>query len=80
MGPENSTEHPPHVTEYLGLLDKVLEDRLVTEVEADGLYDFAKTYGLNGEQVVAAHRHYLEALAQAAWDDGIVTDSERRDY
>jgi DNA polymerase-3 subunit epsilon len=79
MGPEHVTDLPPHVTDYMGLLDKVLEDRLVTEVEADSLYSFAKTYGLSGEQVVATHRRYLASLAQAAWADGQITESEQRD-
>ena len=79
MGPELSADIPHHVTAYMGLLDKVLEDRLVTEAEADGLYSFAKTYGLTGEQIAATHRRYLEALGQAALADGVVTESEQRD-
>lgn len=79
MGAELADDVPHEVTAYMGLLDKVLEDRLVTEAEADGLFDFATTYGLSGEQVVATHRRYLQALAQAALADGVVTESEQRD-
>lgn len=79
MGPTQTRDLPPHVSAYLDLLDRALEDRLVSEAEADGLFTFAKEYGLSGEQVVAAHRTYLRALAQAAIADGVITDNEKRD-
>jgi DNA polymerase-3 subunit epsilon len=43
------------------------------------LYSFAITYGLSGEQVTATHRHYLQALAEAALADGVISESEHRD-
>lgn len=69
----------PDASEYLGLLDKVLEDRMVSVTEAKLLYSAAKEYGLTGEQIALAHRSYLEGLAQAAWADGVVTDTEMKD-
>lgn len=79
MGPELTADLPHQVTEYMGLLDKVLEDRLVSESEAEGLFEFASRYGLSGEQIAATHRRYLHALARAAVADGIVSESEERD-
>lgn len=79
MGPTQSGSPRADVTGYMGLLDKALEDRFVSESEAEALLAFAKVYGLSGHQVVVAHRNYLEALAQAAIADGIVSDSEQRD-
>lgn len=67
------------VTSYLALLDKVLEDRLVSADEADALMGVANDWGLSGEEVCSAHRTYLGELAHAALADGVVTESERRD-
>jgi DNA polymerase-3 subunit epsilon len=67
------------VTSYLALLDKALEDRLVSADEADALTAVARDWGLSGEQVCAAHRTYLSELACAALADNVVTESERRD-
>ena len=65
--------------EYLGLLDAVLLDRLVTEAEAVELAALATELGLTAEAAEATHRHYVERLAQAALRDGVVTDDERAD-
>lgn len=67
------------VLEYEGLLDRVLEDRVVTADEAEGLYLFASEYGLSSDQVAAAHVDYLKRLAVVAVEDGILSDSERED-
>ncbi len=64
---------------YLGLLDRVLEDRLVSVTEAETLFNCALEYGLTGEQVESAHRSYLGDLAAAAWADGVVTETEKKD-
>jgi DNA polymerase-3 subunit epsilon len=74
-GPDVSDD----MSAYLALLDKALEDRIVTEQESDALYTIATEWGLTGEQVCAAHYTYLGELARAAMLDGIVTDSEHRD-
>lgn len=65
--------------EYLGLLDKVLEDRRVTADEAESLLELGGELGMSREQAICAHESYLRDLARAAWVDGVVTDSERRD-
>ncbi|MCS7159253.1 MAG: BRCT domain-containing protein [Gemmatales bacterium] len=64
---------------YGALLDRVLEDRLVTDSEADALLEMAAKWGLSGEQIRFAHREYLNQLAVAALADGVVTEAERRD-
>jgi DNA polymerase-3 subunit epsilon len=67
------------IVRYLAMLDRVLEDRLVTESEAEELSAVAREWGLSGEQVCVAHRVFLGELARAALADGVVTESERRD-
>lgn len=64
---------------YAAVLDRVLEDRHVSDAEGDGLVEMADTWGLSGDQVQALHHAYLERLALAALADGVVTDAERRD-
>src|SRR5437764_4020496 len=64
---------------YLTVLDQVLEDRLVSVTEADQLVALAAELGCGRDHVLTAHRLYLEALATAAYADGVVTDGERVD-
>lgn len=64
---------------YTALLDRVLEDRLVDDTEAQSLLDVATRWGIAGNQIREAHRQYLHQLARAAWADGVITDTERRD-
>lgn len=64
---------------YVDLLDRVLEDRHITDSEADALVELATNWGLSGEQISFVHRQYLKQLAAAALADGHVTDAERRD-
>jgi len=70
---------PPSMAPYLTVLDEVLEDRLVSVPEADQLAALAAELGCGRDHVLTAHRLYLEALATAAYADGIVTDGERAD-
>jgi DNA polymerase-3 subunit epsilon len=64
---------------YLALLDEVLEDRLITQTEADSLVLAARSLGLSRTEVDRANTGYLAALAGAAWADDRVTDGERCD-
>lgn len=70
---------PPSMAPYLTVLDRVLEDRLVSVTEAGQLMALAGELGCGSDHVAAAHRIYLEALATAAFADGVVTDDERAD-
>jgi DNA polymerase III subunit epsilon len=64
---------------YLDLLDRALEDRRITELEADALLAIAQEWGLSRQQVTDVHHQYLRALAAAAWADGEISSAERRD-
>lgn len=67
------------IPQYLNVLDRILEDRVVTKAEAAELESLAASWGMSAEEIQAAHEAYMQALAQAALADGIVTDRERRD-
>lgn len=64
---------------YAELLDRALEDRIVTPSEIEGLHDMALSLGMTAEQVFDAHWRYLEALSAMAWSDAVVTDQEQSD-
>lgn len=64
---------------YLHVLDRVLEDRVVTGAEAGELVALAAELGLASDTARDAHRQYLRHVATAAWLDGVVTDVERAD-
>jgi DNA polymerase-3 subunit epsilon len=68
------------VDEYFALLDRVLEDRILTEDETQDLATLAGGLGLTADSARQAHRRYLEHVASAAWRDRVVTDAERLDY
>jgi DNA polymerase-3 subunit epsilon len=59
------------------LLAEVLEDGVLTDDEAASLAGLAKTYSLTRDQVAAAHRGFLLALAHKAIEDGKITRDER---
>jgi DNA polymerase-3 subunit epsilon len=65
--------------EYMALLDRALEDRIVTRDEAEALIAAAETWGMTRQDVLAAHRVYLSSLVAQALSDGVVTTVEKRD-
>lgn len=71
--------HENIAIEYLGTLERVLEDRRVDAAEGDALVSLAGTLGLDGDAIQKLHNGYLERLIAAALDDGVVTEHERRD-
>jgi DNA polymerase-3 subunit epsilon len=64
---------------YLALLDRVLEDRLITEDEVEVLADFANAWAVDREDADLLHKSYLQALDERAWADGVLTAAEERD-
>jgi DNA polymerase-3 subunit epsilon len=67
------------VAQYMNFLDRVLEDRLVSEQEAAELAAFASELELGRERIEAIHATYVANLCALAKSDGLVTDLERSD-
>ena len=65
--------------QYLALVDRVLLDRVVSVREQDALATAAGELGIDRPTALALHQGYLDALARAAWADGVVTDAEAAD-
>jgi len=64
---------------YMGLLDRVLEDRRLTEDEVAALTDAARIWGIGTETAADIHRAYLAGIGELALADGVITDAERSD-
>ena len=65
--------------QYLALLDRALLDRVLSVREQEALAGAACELGIDRGTALLLHRTYLGALAQAAWADGEVSDSELSD-
>jgi DNA polymerase-3 subunit epsilon len=62
---------------YLELLAAALEDGELSDSEQAALADAAAVYELNAEQIHSANKSFLLALAHIAFDDGVISRSER---
>jgi DNA polymerase-3 subunit epsilon len=72
--------HRPDHAPYLDLLDRVLEDGILTEQEAEGLVTAARdVYQLGRPDVIALHEQYVLGLSAAALEDRVVTEGEREE-
>lgn len=72
-------DEDPQVDAYFAMLDDALLDRQISASEADALVELAFSLGLSKTDVLAVHHTYLRELARAAWADGTITETERRD-
>lgn len=64
---------------YLDLLERVLEDRRITEDEAAELERVALDLSLSSNDVVEVHRRYLADLIDSAFADSVISEEERSD-
>lgn len=75
--PDHSGPHEH--SEYLALLDRCLLDRAISRHESDQLVELAEDLGIGQSQAVALNRRYFDSLVQVAWEDGVLTTTERAD-
>lgn len=73
------TAGPWEHEQYLALLDRALLDRVISVREQDALAGAAADLGIDRATASRLHRTYLNALARAAWADGVVTEAELGD-
>ncbi|MGH3916757.1 MAG: exonuclease domain-containing protein, partial [Pseudonocardiaceae bacterium] len=64
---------------YLAMLDQALLDRHLSLAEADGLVAVATELGMGRAAAQELHAYYVRQLAQVAWSDGVITETERSD-
>ena len=76
---DDTPSDDPDTAAYMGLLDRALEDRRLTDREADALAATATEWGLDAERVRLVHEQYFDAVLNTALADGVITDLENRD-
>lgn len=64
---------------YFSLLDRALEDRRISNTEANSLGQVASETGLSGQDIQLANQTYLTGLIDVALKDGVLSTTERRD-
>lgn len=69
----------PRVEAYLDVLEKAMLDGYLSAHEEEALIEVAIDLGLHRDQIAAVHATFLDAMALAAWEDGVVTDAELAD-
>jgi DNA polymerase-3 subunit epsilon len=66
----------PKIEAYLDVLERAMIDGYLSAHEEQALIQVAVELGLHRDQVAAVHATFLDAMAIAAWSDGVVTDTE----
>ena len=69
----------PKVEAYLDVLERAMLDGYLSVHEENELIELALALGLQRDQLAAIHATYLDAMAIAAWADGVVTETETDD-
>ena len=64
---------------YLSLLDRVLEDRKITDHEVSALASLAAEWGMSAASVRSLHAAYLGGVWDLSRADGVITDAEAHD-
>ena len=72
------TKADVNLDRYYALLDRVLEDRIVTPEETGRLLSLALDTGISQERTKEVHHEYIHDLVLAALADGLITEKEER--
>jgi len=67
------------VAPYLDVLDRAIEDRMLSPTEQEELAAAAASLELSADRVRKLHSDYVATLVALARRDGVVTDRERAD-
>ncbi len=67
------------VAAYLDVLDRALEDRVVTPSEAEQLVELARSWGIDESELEDIHAGYLRSLVAVALADRVLTPGEEAD-
>jgi DNA polymerase-3 subunit epsilon len=67
------------VAPYLDVLDRAIEDRMLSSTEQEELAAAATSLALNADRVRKLHSDYVATLVALARRDGVVTSRERAD-
>lgn len=73
------TKTDGNLNRYHALLDRVLEDRIITPEETGRLFRLALDEGISQERAVEAHHEYMRDLVLVALADNVITEKEEAD-
>lgn len=65
-----------NISEYLNLIDKILEDRKITEEELVEIEEYANRYQIEPSTLVRVHEEYFRKLVRHYLNDQKLSDSE----
>lgn len=77
--PAYTVEAGVSIQEYLDLLDEIIADRIITEEEADKLFQLSGEFDISREHAVEIHEEYLRRLIRVYLLDGVISNSEIND-
>lgn len=66
----------PRIEAYLAVLEHAMLDGYLSAHEEQALIEVAVELGLHRDQITALHATFLDSMAIAAWEDGVVTEDE----
>lgn len=64
---------------YFSVLDRALEDRILTSDEVIALQSLAESAGFSKKGILDAHEEYFRHLVRTALEDGVITENELED-
>lgn len=77
--PAYSVEANVSIQEYLDLLDETISDRIITEEEADKLFQLSGEFNISRDHAIDIHEEYLRRLIRIYLLDGVISQSEIHD-
>lgn len=74
--PDSYRHNDSNISEYLNLLDRILEDRLITDNELEEIENYTTLYKLSSESIVSIHKEYFRRLVRYYLSDNYLSNSE----
>lgn len=74
--PDNYRHNDSNISEYLNLLDRVLEDRLITDEELEEIEHYTTLYKLSSKSITSIHKEYFRRLVRYYLSDNYLSNSE----
>ncbi|WP_406603411.1 BRCT domain-containing protein [Neolewinella aurantiaca] len=77
--PDFETQSSYNVSEYLNLLDRILEDRIVTDEEAQLIKGYADDFNISSLTLSKIHEEYFRRLCSFYLEDEVISEAESID-
>jgi DNA polymerase-3 subunit epsilon len=77
--PDFDTQSDYNVSEYLNLLDRILEDRIVTDDEAELVKEYATDFKISSSTLSKIHEEYFRRLCSYYLEDEVISETESID-